>query len=95
MYKRQVYANALIGSIENLPYVDYIANIKMFQSEDGEVFSEVYTVDGSLKVVAPNQKAVLVAAENHELDLIDEAGFVIENFSGINFDRIELDFTVG
>ena len=91
----EVYANALIGYIENLPYVDYIVNIKLFQSENGVVFKELYANDGFLKVSAETAQTILVSAESHELDLIGEDGYVVENFSGINFDKIELDFHVG
>lgn len=91
----EVYANALIGYIENLDYVDYVTNIKLFESTNGIHFTEVFAEDGFLKVSAHDTQTVLISARHHELDLIGPDGYVVEKFSGINFDKIELDFRVG
>ncbi|MDD1606909.1 MAG: baseplate J/gp47 family protein [Methylococcaceae bacterium] len=92
-----IYANAIINFIERLDYVDYLARFKLFSSEDGSIFKPVLETpdsDGYL-VQAGRPDGVLVAAHEHEIDLITEARFVNENFTGINYMRIELDFIVG
>ena len=38
---------------------------------------------------------ILVAAQQHEMDLITEAGDAEQVFRGINYMKIELDFMVG
>ena len=38
---------------------------------------------------------VLVAAREHVFDEISDADYRVEEFTGINYMRIELDFTVG
>jgi hypothetical protein len=47
-------------------------------------------------VTANRPDAVLVAARNHDIDLITEINFGEQLFNnGINFMKIELDFMVG
>ena len=91
----EIYANTLIGYIENLPYVDYLSNVKLFERKDDGFFYEIYSTDGMLKAVAGDQKTVIVSAEAHVLDIIGDEGYVVEQFTGINFNKIELDFRVG
>ncbi|MEL7146508.1 MAG: baseplate J/gp47 family protein, partial [Bacteroidota bacterium] len=91
----EIYANALIGYIENLPYVDYVSNVKLFEREKDDFFHEIFPIEGMLKAVAGDQKTVIVSAETHVLDVIGEQGYVVEQFTGINFNKIELDFRVG
>ncbi len=87
-----IYANAIINFIERLDYVDYLAQFKLFNS--GILVLETSNSDG-YRVQAGRPDGVLVAAHDHEIDLITEASFVNENFTGINYMRIELDFIVG
>lgn len=91
----RIYANVLINFIEERPYVDYVAKIKLFTSEDGQKFilaipseAEGYWVETS------RLDSVLVSARQHEIDLITETGYEEENFTGINYMKIELDFIV-
>ena len=92
-----IYANAIINYIDNLKYVDYLAQFRLFSSEDGSNFKLVLETSDSdgYRVQAGRPDGVLVAAHEHEIDLITEARFVNENFTGINYMRIELDFIVG
>ena len=92
-----IYANAIINFIDRRDYVDYLAQFKLFSSEDGENFKSVpETSDASgYRVQAGSPDSVLVAARQHQIGLITEARFVNENFTGINYMQIELDFIVG
>jgi hypothetical protein len=92
----RIYANTIINFIEERPYVDYVAEIKLFTSEDGHTFrltlpqgAEGYWVE------AARPDSVLVAARQHEIDMIVEDRFVETSFRGINYMKIELDFIVG
>jgi hypothetical protein len=92
-----IYANAIINFLDRLDYVDYLAQFKLFSSEDGSIFKPVpepSDADG-YRVQAGRPDNVLVAAREHQIDLITEARFVNQNFTGINYMRIELDFIVG
>ena len=46
-------------------------------------------------VATESTDGVLVAAREHEIDVITEEGYEEESFSGINYMKIELDFVVG
>ncbi|UII24681.1 baseplate J/gp47 family protein [Fulvivirga maritima] len=91
-----VYASVLINFIAERPYIEYVANMKLFQSEDGKQFVDVRTLHGGQnKVVAHKPDMILVSATNHEIDVVDESGYDDEKFEGINYWKVELDFIVG
>jgi hypothetical protein len=46
-------------------------------------------------VTTERPDGVLVTVRQHEIDMITEAGYEAETFRGINYMKIELDFTVG
>jgi Baseplate J-like protein len=90
----KVYANSIIDFIERLDYVDYIAELKLFTSQDqGKTFNLVpETAD--YHAAARRADDVLVAARDHQFDVISHADYRLEVFSGINYMKIELDFIV-
>ena len=88
----RIYANVIVNFIEERPYVDYVAKIKLFTDENGQV---VQTDGNDAYVEAMRPDGVLVSDLQHEIDLITEAGYEEENFTGINYMKIELDFIVG
>jgi hypothetical protein len=90
-----VYANSIIDFIERRDYVDYIAQLKLFTSEDdGRTFTFVPQTD-DYHATAKRNDGVLVAARQHQFDVIGHADYRAEVFSGINYMQIELDFVVG
>lgn len=92
----RIYANAIINFIEQQPYVDYVANIKLFSSENGTAFTLVHPSPTEGYWVGTGQPdGVLVAARQHEIGIIPETGYEEQLFSGINYMKIELDFVVG
>lgn len=106
----RVYANVIINFIDTRPYVDYVSNLKLFRSDDGEFYE--YIKPGYIEhpygarddkrkmelevywVQAPRPDGVLVAARQHEIDMITDAGYEDVSFEGINYMKIELDFVV-
>ncbi len=88
-----IYANAIINFIERQDYIDYLAQFYLFSNEEGVILNE--PKDSGYRVQAKQPNSVLVAAHEHQIDLITENRFVNENFTGINYMRIELDFIVG
>ncbi len=93
----RIYANSIIDFLDRRPYVDYVADIRLFRSDDGESFEAVTpTAGGEAYAVTINRPGgVLVAAREHEIDLIPEAGYEEELLDGIGFWRVQLDFAVG
>ncbi|MFN0195040.1 MAG: baseplate J/gp47 family protein [Aestuariivirga sp.] len=95
-----IYANSIIDFIDRRDYVDYIAEFKLFTSEDGENFVFIPPPGATAQAEgyhasAARPDAILVASRQHEIDLIVDAGYQAEDFTGINYMRIELDFIVG
>jgi hypothetical protein len=89
-----VYANSIIDFMERRDYVDYVAQLELFTSADqGQTFNLVPEAnDYHVSAVRPD--GVLVAARDHQFDVIAHADYRVEAFSGINYMRIELDFIV-
>lgn len=91
----KIYAGVIINFIEERPYVDYVAGMKLFQSIDGEHFSYVPPDPSEGNVITVHRPdAILVSALQHEIDLITEKRFAEEDFEGINYMAVELDFVV-
>ncbi len=89
-----VYANSIIDFIEQREYVDYIAEFKLFTSEDGgATFSFIPETD-DYHAGTRSDDGVLVAARTHQFDVISHADYRVEVFSGINYMQIGLDFIV-
>ncbi|HEX3349527.1 MAG TPA: hypothetical protein VHS58_15630 [Acetobacteraceae bacterium] len=92
---RRIYANSLVNFIDERPYVDYVAGIKLFWSDDGETFHLAPSGgDEGDYVSSDRADAVLVAARQHEIDLIVDEIYKQDEFRGLNYMKIELDFAV-
>jgi hypothetical protein len=98
----KIFANALVNFIERRPYVDYVAHFKLFLgNEKGTDFTLIPKPDLNANaegyaVTANEPDAVLVAARNHDIDLVTEINFGEQLFNnGIDYMKIELDFVVG
>lgn len=92
----KINTSLIVNFLEERPYVDYVAGIKLFTSLDGQHFS-IYDTSGNdqmgdVSVLAPD--AILVSDRSHQIDLIAEEGYEQEYFTGINYMKIELDFQV-
>jgi hypothetical protein len=92
----RIYANSIVNFIDERDYVDYVATIKLFSSEDGRTFKMApLTGSSGYFVTTERPDGVLVAAQKHDIDIITEIGYKEELFTGINYMKIELDFVVG
>jgi hypothetical protein len=96
-----VYANSLINFIDRRDYVDYVAEFELFTSDDGEHFTFIpppppdAELPEGYHAPATRPDAILVAARDHEFDVISEAGgYRLEDLTGIDYMKIELDFIV-
>lgn len=95
----RIYASSIVDFVDRRPYVDYVAGIKLFRSEDGVNYWTVPrpaagdTEGYSVGTEHPDQ--VLVAAPSHEIDVLSEALYEERLVTGIGFMKLELDFVVG
>jgi len=86
----KIYANSIADFADRRPYVDYVAGIELFRSDDGEHFMPA---PGGV-VEGGRQDAVLVAARTHTIDIIRDAVYDESVMRGIGFMKVELDFIV-
>ncbi|KAA3613648.1 MAG: hypothetical protein DWQ05_15310 [Calditrichaeota bacterium] len=92
----RIYANVIIDYIEQRDYIDYVVHFKLFRGDDQENFLLIQESESAgYWIDTPEPDTVLVAAKQHEIDIISDAEFEEQNFNGINYMKIELDFVVG
>ncbi|AUX33628.1 MULTISPECIES: baseplate J/gp47 family protein [Sorangium] len=92
----RIYANSIVDFVERRPYVDFVAGIKLFRSDDGERFQLVSPpADGSgafVGTMRPDE--VLTSAREHQIDILREGLYEETRMTGINFMTLELDFFI-
>jgi len=92
----RIYANVIVSFLAERPYIEYVAGIKLFESRDGISFIDSRILNnGESAIRAASPDMILVSALKHYVDLITEDGFEENDFTGINYMRIGLDFVVG
>jgi hypothetical protein len=93
----RVYANVIVNFLETRPYVDYVAHIRLSRSENrGQTFQPVEpSATEGYWVQTDRPDGILVAAQQHEIDIIPEAGYDAYVFTGIGYMQIGWDFIVG
>lgn len=94
----RIYASTIVDFVDRRPYVDYVAGIKLFSSDDGQTFRPVSrppagTSEGYF-VGTQKPDAVLVAARAHQIDVLSDALYEEKLVTGIDFMKLELDFIV-
>jgi len=85
-----IYANSIINFIDQRDYVDYVAGFKLFTGDDDVFVPE--PEEGGYRASTNRPDGVLVAARQHRFDVIPDADYRIEEFTGINYMMVELDF---
>ncbi len=94
----RLYANSIVDFVDRRPYVDFVANVELFRSDDGQNLSRVpEPVVGDPEgyfIEADRQDGILVAAREHQIDLIPDTGYSVQLLTGIGYMKLELDFVV-
>lgn len=95
----RIYANSIISFVDQRDYVDYVATMKLFRSLNGLDFELVPPPAGpdspGYFVGTERADEVLVAAREHDIDIINDITYDTELLSGINYMKVELDLIVG
>ena len=94
----RIYANSIVDFVDRRPYVDFVANVELFRSDDGQNFSRVPAPalgdpEGYF-IAADRPDGILVAAREHQIDLIADTGYSVQLLTGIDYMKLELDFVV-
>lgn len=94
----KIYASSIVDFIDRLPYVDYVAGIKLFRSEDGITYRPISRPADSAgegySVATERPDGVLVAARQHQIDALSDATYAENLVTGIDFMKLEFDFVV-
>ena len=94
----KIYASSIVDFVDRLPYVDYVAGISLFRSDDGVAFRPVTrgsSADGEgYSVATERPDGVLVAARQHVITVLSDAQYAENLVTGINYMKLEFDFIV-
>lgn len=91
----RINTNLIVNFLEERPYVDFVAGLKLFAGADGIGFREVTGPEAGLATLpGGGPDVILVSARSHQIDLIGEARYEDDHFFGLNYMKIELDFQV-
>ena len=92
----RIYATSLVDFIDRRPYVDYVTDVRLFYSDDGERFEPVDSeAPDEAYVAAGRPDGVIRAAPEHEIFVISGGGHRAELYTGIGFMKVDLDLKVG
>ncbi len=92
----KVYGNVIVNFIAERPYIDYVAGMKLFQSDNGIQFVNARLLNkGENLIQADQPDVILVSALQHEIDLIREKSYEEKSYEGVGYLKIGLDFEVG
>ncbi len=90
----KIYANSILDFLDRLPYVDYIADLRLFTNRDGKTFTLVPTVAEGYHVAIDRPDDVLVADPDHVIDTVSDTHYDQKLLTGIGFMKIGLDFAI-
>ena len=89
---QRISATSIVAFVDDLPFVDFVGGCRLFVSEDGETYIPGAS-DGDAAETA-TEDGVLTPAQRHEIDVISDDVFEQDQFSGIGYMKIELDFVM-
>jgi len=89
-------AGLVVNFIAERPYIDFVANLKLFQSIDDQPFVDARFINNGENIVIPDQPdMVIVSDETHFIAVVDENNYDEDSETGINYMIVERDFIVG
>ncbi|MDZ8082827.1 MAG: hypothetical protein RMX35_27655 [Nostoc sp. DcaGUA01] len=94
-----IHSSSLIYFIENRPYVDYVANLKLIEQIGIKAGSQgksdtYYRVNQSNLAQVQHPDSILVSAPEHIIDLIGTENYDEEDFEGVGYMIVGIDFIV-
>ncbi len=96
VFGSRVSANLVVYFLEERPYVDYVTDLKLFLTMEGRLLesdSNNQVIDLAREsAVAPD--VIIVSADAHQIDPIFGERYVRTSFVGIDYMKVELDFSV-
>jgi len=95
----RIYASNIIDFVDRRPYVDYLAGVALFYTDDeGQRFTFLRPPGGeggAYYVEAGGPDRVLAAYASHQIDVVTTEHYDAQLYRGISHMEIEMDFVVG
>ncbi len=89
-----IHSSSVIHFIEKRPYIDYVANLKLIEQIDIKAGSQGKNVNQTNLAQVQHPDSILVSAPEHIIDLIGTENYDREDFEGINYMIVGIDFIV-
>lgn len=94
-----IHSSSLIYFIENRPYIDYVTNLKLIEQIAIQAGSQgksdtYYQVNQSNLAQVQHPDAILVSASEHIIDVIGTENYEQEDFEGIGYMIVGIDFVI-
>ncbi len=89
-----IHNSQVIHFIEKREYVDYVAKLKLIEQVTEEQGGTTYKVNLENLARVHSPDSILVSARDHIIDPITTEGYEEEDFDGIGYMIIEIDFVV-
>ena len=94
-----IHSSAVIHFIESRPYVDYVANLKLIEqvtisTDNRSPEDTIYHVNTTNLAQVKHVDSILVSAPHHIIDLITTSDYAEEEFEGVDYMIVDLDFFV-
>ncbi|MDJ0713961.1 MAG: hypothetical protein QNJ54_07050 [Prochloraceae cyanobacterium] len=94
-----IHSSSVIHFIEKRPYVDYVANLKLIEQVGIKAGSQgksdtYYRVNQPNLAQVQHPDSILVSASQHIIDLIGTENYDEEDFEGIGYMIVGIDFVV-
>ena len=86
-----IHSSTVIHFVETRPYIDYVANLKLIEIG---LANNTYRVNTSNLAQVKQVDSILVSAPEHIIDLITTANYSAEEFEGLDYMAIGVDFVV-
>ncbi len=91
---RRIDADVIVNFVAEQFYIDYASDVYLFTSTNGKEFTSINLVDRENYVQATNPGEILVSAPGHIIDVIRK-DYVANNYRGIGYMKVQLDFKIG
>lgn len=91
---RRMDADVIVNFVAEQFYVEYASDVYLFTSTDGKNFTAVDATSQENFVEATGPGEILVSAPEHVIDIVHR-NYQENNYSGIGYMKIKLDFRVG
>lgn len=91
---RRIDADVIVNFVAEQFYIDYASDVYLFTSTNGKEFTSVNLVNRENYVQATDPGEILVSAPGHVIDIIRK-DYTANNYRGIGYMKIGLDFKIG